>query len=187
MTEIPVSSIFPPSSPPASPPDPGDWHGMFSGLHAHLGKIAGALPDPRAQRRAEGENVWAIDIDPVPIPLVAGFGILDLPQLLGPGLGEHWDVHVVSCTGHTAGTVLGWVNLPGPAVQVATPAAQQAALRVIFSSAGVNNYGKNQVHLRPQDRLTFVASGIVVPAGGQVLVSLGATRVAEPYWGRYLI
>jgi hypothetical protein len=190
MTEIPVNSVFPAGRPPQAPPDApadGDFMGLFRSMHEHLGRIAQSLPSPALVRKAEAENVWSIDIDPVPIVIAGGFGVLDVPEFFSPNSGEHWDVHTVSCTGFTAGSVLGWLNLPAGAVNPANTISQQGALRVVFSSAGVNTYGKNQVHLRPTDRLVWVASGITVPAGGQVLVSLGATRVAEPYWGRYLI
>ena len=175
MTEI---AVFPPDFPTGEPPAEGDWHGLWSGIHVSLGKIARNLPDPRSERRRKSNSVWSIRVDPVPIALTAGAGVLDLPQFFSPSLGEFWDVHTISATGFTAGTVQAWINMP-----TISSAALQGALRVPFPAAGVNNFGKNQLHLRPQDRLVFVAAGIT----GSVLVSMDATRVSEEYWADYLL
>jgi hypothetical protein len=182
MTEIPV---WPAGRAPDAGEQQHDMAGIFAGLQVSLNRLSDNLDQARRIRAEEASHVWAITIDPIPVPLTAGFGVLDLPQLLSPGLGEHWDVHTISATGFTAGTVTGWINLQGQALTAAS--ILSGAVRFSASSAGFANYGKNQCHLRPQDKLVFVAAGITVPAGGQVLVSLDATRVADQYWGRYLI
>lgn len=183
MTAIP---IFPPGPAPGPAPEPGDWHGLWTGVHNALHRIAGALPDPRTRRREAAQNVWSVDIDPTPMvpQQVAGVWYLDIPQLFSASLGEHWDVHVITATGYTAGSVSAWINVP---VIAANGAVTAGALRGSFPSAGLNNYGKGQCHLRANDRLVFIGTGIVVPAGGQVLISLSATRVADEYWGEYLL
>lgn len=176
MTEI---AVFPQGAPPE--PVPGDWHGMFTSLHLALHRIAHNLPDPRIRRREASQHVWSVEIDPVPVPIAAGFGVLDVPQFFRPSLGEHWDVHRISATGFTAGSVAAWVNLPSLA---AGQAVLAGALAASFPSAGVNTFGKAHCHLRGgNDRLVFVATGIT----GSVLVSMSATRVADEYWGEYLL
>jgi hypothetical protein len=176
VTEIP---IYPAGRPPEPPPEPGDWHGMFASLHNHLGRIAGNLPDPRRERMRRSQSVWSVTIDPVPVPLTSGAGVLDLPQLLGPGRGRNWAVHTISATGFTAGTVSGWVNVP-----VIASGVPAGALRAPFTAAGVLNFGKGQLNLRGgQDRLVFIAAGIT----GTVLISLEAIAVADEYWSDYLI
>jgi hypothetical protein len=184
MTEIPV---YPPGQAPDSSGGaaPDTMHGLVAAIHGHLGRIADRLPDPRRIRAEEASHVWSVTMDPVPIALNGGFGVLDVPNQFSPQLGEHWDIHTISATGFTAGSVTGWVNLDGQ--QLTAASILNAALRFSASSAGYANFGKGQCHLRPQDRLTFVAAGITVPTGGQVLVSFEATRVADAYWGRYLI
>lgn len=178
MTEIPV--FFPEAEPGGPVPEPGDWHGLFTGLHLSLGRIASNLPDPRRIRLEKARSVWPVRIDPIPVQISGGVGILDLPQQLGPGLGYNWDVHTISATGFTAGTVSGWINLPSLANVAAGPAG---ALRAPFTAAGVINYGKNQLFLRQGERLVFIATGIT----GSVLVSLDATSLTDEYVGEYLL
>lgn len=176
VTEI---AVFPPDMPQEIPP-PGDWLGLITGLHMHLGKIARNLPDPRVIRREKSQAIWTAHVDPVPMMLTAGAGVLDVPQFFRPSLGEYWDVHSVSATGFTAGTVGGWLNLPA----AANTAAPQGALRCPFPAAGVQTFGTGNLALKGMsDRLVFIASGIT----GSVLISMSYTRVAEEYWGDYLL
>lgn len=176
MTEIPVF----PAGQAGSPPDlePGDWAGLFGRLHEVIGKLASRVPDPLHERRDRSQKIWSVRIDPVPIPIVAGSGILDQPAFFSPNLGEYWDVHTISATGFTAGTVTAWINLPQLAAS-----ALQGALRFSATSAGFANYGKMQLHLRPSDRLVFLATGIT----GNPIVSVDATRVSEDYWSTYVL
>jgi len=178
LTEIPV--FFPEAEPPGPVPEPGDWHAMFTGLHVSLGRIARNLPDPRRIRLEKARAVWPVRVDPTPVPLVAGAGFLDLPQMFGPGLGYNWDIHTISATGFTAGTVSAWINLPSLANLAGGP---QGALRFAATSAGFANYGKNQCFLRHGERLVFVATGIT----GSVLVSVDATSLTDEYVGEYLV
>jgi hypothetical protein len=178
LTEIPV--FFPEAEPPGPVPEPGDWHGMFTGISVGLGRIARNLPDPRRIRLEKARAVWSVRVDPTPIQLAAGAGILDLPQTFGPGLGYNWDVHTISATGFTAGTVSGWINVPSLANLAGGPAG---ALRAPFTAAGVLNFGKNQLFLRHGERLVFIASGIT----GSVLISFDATSLTDEYVGEYLL
>ena len=178
MTEI---AIYPEGGPPENVPEPGDWHGMFAGIHAHLGRIARNLPDPRRVRLEKARGVWPVRIDPVPIPITGGVGILDLPQMFGPQLGIQWDVHTISATGYTAGQVSGWINLPSLANVAGGPSG---ALRFSASAAGFANYGKNQLWLRHGDRLVFIATGIT---GTNILISLDATAMQDQFVGEYLL
>src|SRR5258708_8385135 len=150
LTEIRV--FFPGAGPPGPVPEPGDWHAMFTGLHVSLGRIARNLPDPRRIRLEKARAVWPVRVDPTPVPLVAGAGFLDLPQMFGPGLGYNWDIHTISATGFTAGTVSAWTNLPSlPNL----PRRPPGALLFPPTSAGLANYGKNQCFLRHGERLVF--------------------------------
>ena len=179
MTEIP---IFPAGAPEDVQPE--DERGLLRGMHGFLGRIARNLPDPRHERLAAARSVYVITIDPVPMPVVGGagvgVGVLDVPQLFGPGMGTNWDVHSISATGFSAGIVNGWLNMPQIAVSQLS-----GALRVPFIAAGVNTFGKGQCWLRSTDRLVFVGTGLTAPTG-QVLVSLTATSVADEWVGKYL-
>ena len=176
MTEIP---IFPAGGPPPdiAEPAPGDWAGLFHGIHLHLGKIARNLPDPRRVRLEDAQNVDVYRLDPIPIQLAGGNGVLD-DNRFGPPLGRRFDVHTISATGFTAGSVSGWINLPSLATGV-----PQGALRAPFTQAGVLNWGKAQLALRYGEGITFIATNIV----GSVIISMDATVVAEEYWGRYVL
>src|SRR5260370_27631888 len=109
LTELPV--FFREGERPGPVPEPGDWHAMFTGLHVSRGGIARNLPDPRRIRLEKARAVWPVRVDPTPVPLVAGAGFLDLPQMFGPGLGYNWDIHTIRATGVTAGTVSAWITL----------------------------------------------------------------------------
>lgn len=175
MTEIPV---FPPGTADYEPADVRDWGSFAAAMHQLFGQVKRSLPDPRAERREANNNVGSIVIDPTPVTLSAGSGFLDVPQLFRPSLGEWWDVHVITAQGFTAGTVQGYINMPGIAA-----AAAQGRLAAPFPGAGVLTFSKNHLPLRGgQDRLTFNASGIT----GVVLISMIATRVSDAWWGKYL-
>lgn len=181
MTEIPV---FPAGGPPPAIPEPGEGPELLAALHRAIAGLGAKLPDPQRVRYDKAQNVWPVTIDPIPMVLAGGNGVLDIPQLLGPTLGHHWDVHLISATGYTAGLVQGWKNTP---VIGTAGTLTQGALRAPFTSAGVITFGKNHLPLRHGERLVFVATGITVPAGGQVLISLEATGMTEPYVGEYLV
>jgi hypothetical protein len=180
MTEIP---IFPSGSPPVPITETdlqeGDYWGLFSRLAADLRGWRQNLPDPRRERLEATQNVWSLPIDPVPIPLSGGAGVLDVPQLFGPQVGVMWDIHGISATGFTAGTVSAWVNMPA----ITGPGVNAGALRAPFPQAGLSNWGKGQNPLRHGERLVFVAAGIT----GQAIIALNVTAVTEPYWSKYLL
>lgn len=181
MTEIPV---FPPGMAPEQIAEPGQGEEWWRPLHRAITGIGPTFARNRMAERLEAaQNIYPVTIDPVPIVLSGGNGVLDLPQLFGPTLGHFWDVHLISATGYTAGLVQGWKNLPAIATGGTT---SQGALRAPFASAGVLTFGKNHCPLRHGEHLVFVATGITVPAGGQVLVSLEATGMTDPYVGEYL-
>ena len=172
MTEI---AVFPPDM---AEPEPEDNEGMWRGIYRYLRKISRNTLDPKIVRRDLAQHIWSITIDPIPIQIAAGAGFLDLPQQLGPGVGEMWDVSLIAAQGFTAGSVLGYKNMPA----IASGAAQ-GALRAPFPAAGVLTFGKSQLPLRHGERLSFVATGIT----GAVLISGEAVRVAEEYWAEYLL
>jgi hypothetical protein len=181
VTEIPIYGAA--EIAPEHVPEGGERGGSWERMLQVWDKIARNLPDPRRERLEAARGIYPVRIDPTPVVLAGGFGVLDIPQFFSPGMGSCWDVHTVSATGFTAGTVGAWLNLPaGPA----NLANLQGALRASFIQAGVQNFGKAQCWLRSTDRLVFVATGITVPANGQVLVSFDATNVDDEWVGKYL-
>jgi hypothetical protein len=179
MTEI---AVFPYGTPPDPIPEPGDvdtLEGLLRGLHRTFGRVAARLPDPHREHLLMTQQVYPVTIDPVPIPIVAGAGILDPMQAFGPTLGEHWDVHCIAVTGFTAGTVIAVINQPA-----GTSGGAVRYQQVAPAGAPYQFYGKAQLWLRGNsDRLVFIASGIT----GQPLVSMSATRIGDLYSGRYLL
>jgi hypothetical protein len=175
MTEI---QVFPAGSPPmpvAEPGETGGLNGLLAALHIQIGHLANRLPDPQRELLNESQALYGIRIDPIPIPLSGGAGTLDIPQMLGPKLGQGWDVHTISVTGFTAGQVQGWVNAAGIGAARYSQVAGAGVSQIQF-------YGKGQLWLRGNsERLVFTATGIT----GQPVVSVDATRVASLYEGRY--
>jgi len=130
-----------------------------AGLHLAVGRLADAVTAERQHRLRMASRIWANDIPPHAIPLVAGAGTLDIPNELGPNTGFAWAVHWVSAASFTAGTVSLYLGQ-----------AQDANLRFVFTSAGVWEAPRKATILLPGTRMVFVASGIVgaVTIAGQV-------------------
>ena len=174
MTEIPVYPGGAPDDVPGMQGEPPG--GYLAGIHAILHRAANRLPDPRNVRNEKNRAIWPVRVDPIPMALTGGAGVLDLPNSFSPSMGYNWDVHSISATGFTVGTVSGWINVPSIA-----SGAPAGALRAPFPSAGVLTWGKGQLWLRQGERLAFIGLGIT----GIVLISLDATQIADEWVGEY--
>lgn len=126
------------------------------GLHigAAVGQAVGEQLDrhwrrEEARRRELNSKIMPLSVDPIPVPLVAGAGTLDVPRLLGPALGWVFQLDGMGAQGFTAGTVSVW----------ASSVAGQGANIFTFTSAGVF-YQRHFRYLRYGERLSFLASGI---------------------------
>lgn len=126
------------------------------GLHigAAVGRaVAEVLAVDRRERQAWRDElnskIMPLSVDPIPIPLVAGAGSLDVPRLLGPAVGWVFQLDGMGAQGFTAGSVAVWASsVPGMGAQILN-----------FSSAGTF-YQRHFRYLRYGERLTFQASGI---------------------------
>jgi hypothetical protein len=98
-------------------------------------------------------------------------GTISQPNLHGPRTGQVWDVHSVTVTGFTAGTVTAYLNsTAGDTV-------------LVFSTPGVYQMGKAQLILQASDYLVFGATSIT----GTVTVQVAGVELARDLLGEYLI
>lgn len=126
------------------------------GLHigAAVGRgVAEALAADRAgerfRRRALNGQIMPLSGDPIPIPVAAGAGTLDVPRLLGPPMGWVFQLDGMGAQSFSAGSVSVWVgSVPGQGANVFN-----------FTTAGVF-YQRHFRYIRYGERLSFVASGI---------------------------
>jgi hypothetical protein len=181
FTEVPAL-VSPAAAPPGAVPAGGPAAGLevgagalgfevFARLDAGMRRMADAMDREQHYRLALAQAIYPLPIDVMQIPLTAGAGVLDLPQLLRPTLGRYWDVKTISATGFSAGTVAVYINGVG-----------LASRGVITSATLPLFYGKGQCALKGNsDRLVFVAAGIT----GTVSVSVQVVHVADPFAGEY--
>lgn len=140
---------------------------FMAGLTASIEGLAAQMENDRAERQCIAQAIHPFKVPGIPVP---SSGTLDQPNLLGPRTGQYWDIHRISCTGFSAGSVTAYLNSAfGDEVET-------------FAAAGIIKYGKAQQMLTAGDRLVFVATGIT----GSVVVSFGGTEIAAPYIGYYL-
>ena len=150
---------------------PGPGASLAAQLELTLGRVAESFD--RWSRRYEAmQSSWQ-EVHPAPlllgqIPLSAGAGTLDVPNLAGPADGLWWDVRRLTAWGFTAGTVTVYLNSTSGEQLASTTVAGQ------FTWSG-------GILLGPRDRLVFQASGVTgqVNLAGQV-IEIGA-RVLPSY------
>lgn len=160
---------------------PGTEAALSFEFAASLGISIDGLTNELRQARKRAENIAQL-IHPFTIPPMAmtitgsagsGTGTLNLPNILGPQTGQYWDVHRISCTGFSAGTVSVYLN------------QNNADLVAVFSSAGVLLNGKAQIILGGNDNLYFSAASATA-ASGYITISIAGTEIAAPLIGEYL-
>lgn len=130
--------------------------GIEVDLGLHIGAAVGrAVAEQLAEfrngelrRQAElNGQIMPLGLDLIPIPLVAGAGVLDQPRLLGPAMGWTFQLDGMGAQGFTAGSVAVFLN------------SILGAQLLNFSSAGTF-YQRHFRYLRYGERLVFQATGI---------------------------
>jgi len=148
-------------------------------IHLSLSDAVTEARTWRQNRERLIRSIHPVSVGQFPVTLSGGAGGLDLPDLLGPHGGYVWDVHAVIVSGFTAGSVAMFTGgTPLSAAQ-----AGQGNLEFNFSSAGQLTYGKLQLPLMPNDRLTFWATGIT----GAVNVKVRAVEMEVAAFPEYAI
>jgi hypothetical protein len=138
MTEI---QVFPAGAPPVPLDEPGDsLEQILASLHVSIGRLANRLPDPQHMLSNEAQALYPVRIDPIPIPPVAPgstTGLLDMPQMLRPLLGQNWDIHTISATGiaASAGTTASGTIAAGAGSAALPAGASLNSFNVTFSVA----------------------------------------------------
>ena len=138
-------------------------------LEVTLGRIADRMDrEDRRQRRLD----QLLHPEPITgvIPLSAGAGTLDQPDMYGPRDGYWWDVRRITVDGFTAGTVAVYRNNVNTA-KIAN-----------FTQAGEWTWS-GQMMLRMRERLLFVATGIT----GSVQVDGDAFAISAQVLADYLM
>lgn len=156
-----------------------DGAGIEIDLGLHIGAAVGravaeALESDRRQaRRSRAElnsQIMPLDIDLLPIPLVAGAGTLDAPRLLQPAMGWTWQLDGMGAQGFTAGSVGVFEN------------SVQGKQVFNFTAAGVF-YQRHFKFIRYGQRLVFQAAGIT----GTASVWLSGLAFVDVIQGQVLV
>jgi hypothetical protein len=135
-----------------------------------LGRIADRLDKQTADRDLMRLIVPVLITAPQ-VPLAAGAGTLNQPDLLGPHEGFAWDVRRLTAASFTAGTVTAYLNYQA-----------DENIVVQWTQAGSFFFSGNVI-LGDSDALIFVATGIT----GQVTISGQAVNVPTPLLPEYLL
>lgn len=149
---------------------------VFGQLEASMRRVAHSLDAAQSHRRALAQAIYPVPIDGIPIPLVAGNGTLDLPQILRPTLGRYWDVKTISVSGFAQTVTVPGVSQPAvPATGVAQQNVNQFPVQVVISPNGatITNVSVNGL------TVGTAAGTYTVPANGSISI---AYSVATPTW-----
>jgi hypothetical protein len=157
----------------------GGFLDLLAKIHLSIGSVREQLADQYERRQRLIRSIHPVTVGQFPVTLSAGAGGLDLPDLLGPHGGYVWDVHMVIASGFTAGSVAMFTG----GTNLSAAAAGQGNLEFNFTSAGQLPYGKLQLLLMPNDRLTFWATGIT----GQVNIKVRAVEMEIAAFPEYAI
>lgn len=147
-------------------------------LKASIDSLTGEIARDRKFRQQVAQAIHPFTIPPMPITITSSAGSLFLPNITGPQLGNYWDVHRISVTGYTAGTVAVYLNQANAELvaNFVTPASGPIV--------GTQFYGKGHIVLGGNDSLYFNATGIT-SAAGFLTVSFAGVEIAAPYIGYY--
>jgi hypothetical protein len=129
-----------------TPQTPGLGLSAWLGLQASIDGLAAQV-----RREADWRQRVAGIVQQVPfaqpMAINAGAGSIDQPDLLKAKTGFYWSVRRVFTTGYSAGTVLASRDLMEP-------------LWNFTVAAPFTTFGKGEMLLPPDSRLTFAATGI---------------------------
>lgn len=140
-------------------------------LSASVESLTEAMREQRDRLDRLTRAVRPVYITGIPMTLSGGDGTLNVPNMLGPATGRYWDVHRITVSGFTAGTVTVYDS------------STAGDTLLIIASAGSQFLGKAQMLLAPQRTLVFSASGIT----GTVAVSMAMTEIEARWIGDYLL
>jgi hypothetical protein len=120
---------------------------------------------------------FKVSVIPLTISGVAGSGVgsLNVPNMLGPQVGQYWDVRCIQASGFTAGNISVFLN------------QANAELVAYLTGQGVSLIGKGQILLGGNDNLYFSAAGITSTNQGPLSISLSGIEIAAPLIGEYLL
>jgi hypothetical protein len=149
------------------------------GLQASVNALTAELElhRTRSRRLAQLINPFKVSVMPLTISGSAGSGVgsLNAPNLLGPQIGNYWDIRCIQASGFTAGSVSVTLN------------HQSGELVAYFTAQGVQLIGKGQILLGGNDNLYFSAAGITSTSQGPLSISVSGITIAAPLIGEYLL
>jgi hypothetical protein len=127
--------------------------GIFAGASAIMAERQAARQDQAAMEKFQA--LHQIPIAQVQIPLTAGAGVYQMPDLLAPKAGYMWSVRRLVGALFTAGTVTVYKN-----GFVSGGVLVGGEYLFTFPSAGTYTFGRGEILLDAGDNLIYTATGI---------------------------
>jgi small neutral amino acid transporter SnatA (MarC family) len=144
---------------------------IAGGVAVALDGLSEELRKTRQRAEKVAQLVHPVVVSGISLPLTAGAGTLNIPNMLGPMTGHYWDLKRITAYGFSAGTV------------TVTLGASQGDVLTVISTEGSVLFGKAHILLNGGDNLYFTAAGIT----GTVSVAIAAIEIAAPVIGDYLL
>jgi hypothetical protein len=153
--------------------------GFFVNFKASIDALTAETARLRKRQDRLSQGIHPFIVGPMPLTITSNAGTLAIPNLLGPQMSNYWDIHRISVTGYSAGTIAVYLgqNNGDLVANFVTPSAG--------SIVGCQYFGKAHILLSGNDSLYFGASGITA-AGGYLTVSLSGVEIAADLIGDYL-
>ncbi len=138
----------------------GGGFGVAAGAVALMGQRNGRPVEVDARARLF-EQLHQVPIGAIQVPITAGAGAYQMPDLLSPKAGYMWSVRRITASGYSAGTVVVYKN--GAVVGGSAVAGGEPVMP--FAAAGTSTAGRGEILLDQNDQLIIVATGITLSAG----------------------
>jgi hypothetical protein len=137
--------------------------------------------EARSRQRATGrlfEMLHQVPVGAVQVPITAGAGAFQMPDLLSPKAGYMWSLRRLTASGFSAGTVVVYKN--GSVVGgVYTGGGDPVAP---FAAAGSLTIGHSEILLDQNDQLVIVCAGITLSTGFAGVQVNGAADCFERWY-----
>jgi hypothetical protein len=148
------------------------------GLRASIESLATEVKRQNDRHHRLAQAIHPFTIPPMPLTITSSAGSIYQPNITGPQMSKYWDVHRISVTGYSAGTVAVYLNQVGAELvaNFTTPATG--------SIVGCQYFGKGHLVLTGNDSLYFSATGITA-ASGYLTISIAGVEIESAYIGDY--
>jgi len=126
-----------------------------------MGSQAAAARQAVQERAGMFERLHQVPIGAIQVPIAAGAGAFQMPDLLAPKAGYMWGVRRITASGYSAGQVVVYKNgavVGGAYLGGGEPIAP-------FAAAGTITIGRGEALLDQNDQLIIVCTGITLAAG----------------------